>query len=197
MFDSIVKEVRSELAEKGWRLYLYRNLSHLKKYECSGLCDEDEKRLLISMKGKSRTEVLWYIGHELAHFRQLYDYSKEEIREFDRGYRHYTDFLDGKPLYEDVWKKSREMVVEYEFDADRRAYTWLKNHRVSTKGFIQDANAYSYTIRYAFFSGRFLIKGRSAIIKPFNIPERWFSKTQRLRTLKKKEIDFMESLSSY
>ncbi len=195
-FDDIIREVRSSLREKNWRLVLYRGIDEFKGETSWALCHESQRRIHIGTKNSSEKEILWAIAHEFAHFEQSFDSERYNGKEVDSAYQLYSDFMGGESFKEEELYKARGIVIEYEYDADKMALKWLKDRDVPLDGFIELSNAHNIIIRYSFFFRSFPSIYVEKIVESLSIPDRWFSRKERHGRLKASQIGRLLEIGS-
>lgn len=194
MLQEILREVRGNLRKKGWGLILYSSLGFLKTHNSTGLCDEEAKKILLATKGLSRKKILWLLAHEYSHFQQYLWIRGERRRRLDQAYLAYTRMTDSRERIEkSKLSEVRELIIEYEYQADQMAYKLLETWNVSTQGFRVDANSYNFVIRYAFLSGTLINQDRGGIARELQIQDRWLSKRERNRPLNPREIEVLRA----
>lgn len=195
MYEGYIREIRDNIKSCGWRLILYQSKNLLKSYACTGVCDETTKTIQLATQRLADYEIIWFLAHEFAHLQQIKTYQNYPKRDIESAFDLYTQFVDEKkPIPQTKKAKSREIVIEYEFDADLRAYEWMKKRKIRIKGYKQASNCYSYVIRYAFASQNFISIGRKSLIQEFNIRDKFFSFSERQKPLTAKEFDFMANI---
>ena len=192
MFELIVSEVREVLKEHGWRLFLYPHLDILNIHNSAALCDEESKRILIATKGLSKKDILWFLAHEFAHFHQMTSGPRTRQCKVDWAYNLYSNLTDRQqPIPKSKIKRVRALILNYEYEADRRAFKILNQWGVETKGFKKDANSYNYVIKYAFCSGKLINYKRTLISEGLSILDKWFTNQQKQQALTASQLKFL------
>jgi len=198
MWDLLVKEVRGALKEHGWKLRIYNDKKYLKSKDANGICDEEEKTISLAVKGKGERDRIGLLAHEFAHFLQAKTMSKKAIKKVDEAYMGYAEFEDGKLSDAKKISETRKGVIDYEYDAELRAYHWMQAHGYEFKDYARKANSYNLILRYYFETRHFITsyKQRDRIEKALKVSREWLTSRKRRARLSRKEKSIIKKILS-
>lgn len=183
-FVEIAEEIRSTLRESGWKLFLYPNKRILKTHHCTGVCLEQDCRILLALDRLSRSERFLYLAHEFAHFLQAKSLTKRESKRIDRAFHYYWRRIEAHlPLKSQEERLVWEVVPAYEYEAEKIAYHWLCERGIRIPSAMKDANIYNLVVRHSIETGQFISVGRPLIGRSLQVPNRWLSPEEISRSL--------------